>query len=217
MPLGFGTKSSADDDDPSQGIFQRLRKRIVQPGATGYAPDAVSDLSPEELVAQEGTLNERERIIGLIAAPLAALVGLIITNANIDHDPAQFLSNGSPNPKYTSVGLYHELLLVLLGLALLMIVMSFLRKRMFLGMVMALYGLAVFNLHYWGFGVPFILGGAWYLVRAYRLSQGVKKATGGTSRYAPGPSGNGPRPSKRYTPPVPGRRRPSKPKPELES
>jgi len=34
-----------------------------------------------------------------------------------------------------------------------MLVSAMLRKRVFLGIVTALYGLAIFNLHYWGFGV----------------------------------------------------------------
>ncbi len=81
---------------------------------------------------------------------------------------------------------------------------------MFLGIALALYGLAVFNLHYWGFGVPFLLAGAWYLVRAYRLSQELKRV-GGSRRVAverseppgqPWRAGPRPRPNKRYTPPA---------------
>ena len=41
---------------------------------------------------------------------------------------------------------------------------------------MALYGLSIFNLHFWGFGVPYLLFGSWYLVRAYRLEQKLKLA-----------------------------------------
>ena len=84
---------------------------------------------------------------------------------------------------------------------------------------MALYGLSVFNLHYWGFGLPFIMAGAWYLVRSYRLSEKLKFAkaegTGGASGRA-APRGQ---PSKRYTPPAAPARRPPKPKPgkELEA
>jgi len=62
---------------------------------------------------------------------------------------------------------------------------------------MALYGLTVFNLHYWGFGVPFILFASWYLVRAYRLQRELKEATA-----TAGGGAGGPRPSKRYTPPT---------------
>jgi hypothetical protein len=57
---------------------------------------------------------------------------------------------------------------------------------------MALYGLSIFNLHFWGFGIPFILAGAWLLVRAYRFQQKLKEAnTSTTARLE----------SKRYTPP----------------
>jgi hypothetical protein len=63
-----------------------------------------------------------------------------------------------------------------------------------------LYGLAVFNLHYWGFGVPFLLVGAWYLVRAYRFQQELKKTEVGTPRARA--NGARPRSNKRYTPPT---------------
>jgi hypothetical protein len=58
---------------------------------------------------------------------------------------------------------------------------------------MALYGLSIFNLHFWGFGIPFIFAGAWLLVRAYRFQQMVKEAN--TSSPAARLD------SKRYTPP----------------
>ena len=66
-----------------------------------------------------------------------------------------------------------------MALALVMLVTAWFRKRTFLGIAMALYGLSIFNLHYWGFGLPFIMGGAWYLVRAYRLSEKLKFAKAG--------------------------------------
>ena len=65
---------------------------------------------------------------------------------------------------------------MLLGHGGAILVASLLRKRLFQGITMALYGLAVFNLRFWGFGVPFLLAGAWYLVRAYRLQQALKRA-----------------------------------------
>jgi hypothetical protein len=183
---------------------------MLKPGVGGVAPSGVGEMSTEELQEAEAGLNDRERLIGLTAAPLAALVGLLIVDADINHDPSQTLVTGASNPAYTSVSLYHELLVVLLALAVLMIVTSFLRKRLFLGIVLALYGLAIFNLHYWGFGLPFLFGGAWYLVRAYRLQQAVKAATAsgdiGTPRRKDG--GAPPKRSKRYTPPRPQRKRP---------
>ena len=103
---------------------------------------------------------------------------------------------------------------------------AWLRKRLFLGIVLALFGLGIFNLKYWGFGIPFLMAGAWLLVRAYRLQQKLKLAGGGSkntygppnSRVPPNrlPSAGGvlPRPNKRYTPPTEKVKRPSKAKPE---
>jgi hypothetical protein len=89
---------------------------------------------------------------------------------------------------------------------------------------MALFGLGIFNLRYWGFGIPFLLGGSWYLVRAWRLNSKLKLAGGSSGRsYGPPnssvnrlPSAGGvlPRPNKRYTPPTEKLKRPSKAKPQ---
>ena len=87
-----------------------------------------------------------------------------------------------------------------------MLTMAMLRKRLFLGIATALYGLAIFNLHYWGFGVPFVMAGAWYLVRAYRLQQALKlaKGEGPAQRYGSKAQSKGAsytaKPNKRYTP-----------------
>ena len=72
---------------------------------------------------------------------------------------------------------------------------------------MALFGLASFNLHYWGFGVPFMLFGAWLLVRAWRLQSSLKLAAGdgpplGPPNSRPSPSNVDPPANKRYTPPT---------------
>ena len=87
-----------------------------------------------------------------------------------------------------------------------------------MGIVLALFGLGIFNLHYWGFGVPFIMAGAWLLVRAYRLQQKLKLAGGESRRRAtipppsrlPSAGGVLPRPNKRYTPPTEKRKRASR-------
>jgi hypothetical protein len=143
--------------------------------------------------------SDRERLVALAAAPLAAAVALVVTSYLIAHDPPVRLRNGQLDKLHASVATYHLLELVLLALALVMLAAAWYRKRLFIGIAMALYGLAVFNLHYWGFGVPFLLGGAWYLVRAYRRLQAEKQAraviTDRTVRARP-PA------SRRYTPPA---------------
>ena len=103
------------------------------------------------------------------------------------NDPKALLANGQLNKLHVNPSLYVELGAVTLALALLMLVPAWFRKRLLLGIAMALYGLSIFNLHYWGFGFPFILVGAWYLVRAYRLSEKLKHA----KAEQPGAAGRG--------------------------
>ena len=132
-----------------------------------------------------------------MAAPLAAIVGIIISSASIDYARSHHLS----------VTVYDELTYVILGMSVLILVSSLLRKRLFQGITLALYGLAVFNLHYWGFGIPFLLGGAWYLVRCLPTTAGAQAGPGrcappqrrNSARPTNGPR---PRPNKRYTPPT---------------
>lgn len=147
----------------------------------------------EELEATNRTADDRERAVGLFAAPFAALIGLLVIG-----------DLTSKNKLNVSSSVYTELLLVLLGMAVLMLAFAWFRKRLPLGIVMALYGLAIFNLKYWGFGVPYLMGGAWLLVRAYRAQRALREAGGGQPSGAPGPGNGsrpGPAPSKRYTPP----------------
>jgi hypothetical protein len=124
-----------------------------------------------------------------VAAPVAAVVGLAISSASM----------GYARTHHQSLTTYAELTYVLLGLSALILVASLLRKRLFQGITLALFGVAVFQLHYSydGFAAPFVLAGAWYLIRAYRFQRELKVAegtTGATDRSAP-------RPNKRYTPP----------------
>ncbi len=180
------------------GWGDRLRAAFLKPAEPSEEsePDA---RSMDELRAAERSIDDRERLIGVVAAPVAAAISFLIANYSIDHDPAAYLRNGQVNPLHASVATYHVLELVLLALSLGMLAAAWYRRRLLLGMAMALYGLGVFNLHYWGFGVPFLLVGSWYLVRAYRAHQAVKVAAG----QGQGASGS-PRPkaNKRYTPPA---------------
>ena len=127
-----------------------------------------------------------------MAAPVAAVIGLIISSASINYAKTHD----------QSVSVYDKLTYVLLGLAVLILITSWLRKRLFQGITLALYGLAIFQLHYtyFGFAAPFLLAGAWYLVRAYRLQQELKRAeAAGPSTPQPkgsqGSNGAPPRPA----------------------
>ncbi len=184
-----------------------------QPGAD---PDQGAGQDPTTIPEIEAAIkraSDKERAIGLLAAPIAAAIGLLVTASLVAHDPAAHYANGQIDKLHVNPSLYAELCAVTLVLALVMLVAAWFRKRLIVGIAMALYGLSLFNLHYWGFGVPFIIGGSWYLVRAYRLSEKLKhakaEAAGGSTGYGPV---SRPQPSKRYTPPTAPIRPPSKSK-----
>ena len=112
-------------------------------------------------------------------------------------DPPAHLADGAVDKLHVNPSDYAWLLLVLLILSFGMSAMSLWRKRIPLGIFTALYGLSVFNLGYFGFGVPFILVAAWYLVRAYRLRRNLKESTA----EEPPAATDRPTSNKRYTPP----------------
>jgi hypothetical protein len=189
-------------DTPHMTWWERLKYAMVRPDDEDDAKPAADERTVEELQEAIRHANDKERAIGLIAAPMGALLSFLIIDALVKNDPPV----GSKN--YVNPSLYHSLLFVLLGLAVLALVTALWRKRLFLGMALALFGLAVFNLHYWGFGVPFVMVGAWYMVRAYRLQQALKRAeANGPAPRTPLTKGGGSpgpraRASKRYTRPT---------------
>ncbi len=190
-------------------IGTRLRGAFLKPVEPGSTKPSSEPQSVQELEATVKSVTDKERLIGLIAAPWAAGIGILITSALIAHDPVARLSNGQVNKLHVSVALYHEVLAALLVLSVAMLVTAMLRKRLYLGVIMALYGLTVFNLHYWGFGIPFLMAGSWYLVRAYRLQRSLREANGdepsrfgSRARDQGGSYSSRPRANKRYTPPT---------------
>jgi hypothetical protein len=180
-------------------FWQRLKYSMVRPDDDPKEVKKVEIRPVDEIEADIRRSNDKERAIGLVAAPVAAFIGLLIGNASINYAKTHDMS--------TSV--YDKLTYVLLGLAVLVLLSSWLRKRMFQGITLALYGLAIFQLHYtyFGFAAPFLLAGSWYLIRAWRLQQELKRAEA-AGPQAPRPKGTttnaaAPRPrrNKRYTPP----------------
>ena len=103
---------------------------------------------------------------------------------------------------------YHWVLLVFLALSLIILLSAWWRKRMAMAITLALFGVGLFQLGWLGFAVPFVLAGAWYLVRAFRLQQAFKKAeseeAGPTRSNARTRNGSKPRTraNRRYTPPT---------------
>ena len=126
-----------------------------------------------------------------MAAPFAAAIAILVVGALITNDPPARLGNGQLNSLHVSLSLYPDLGGVLIVLSILMLATAMWRKRLLLGIVTALYGLGIFNLHYWGFGVPFIMLSAWLLARGL---QGAARPAGGDG---PGGKRRGPAPGSR--------------------
>jgi len=211
-------RTSTTDVAGGVRLRQRLSTFFLKPpdpsrtGATRAAagPGSVSARQTvEELEDTARFANDKERLVGLLAAPFAAAISLLVYGALVANDPAASLKDGIANSKHVPPSLYADLLAVLLVLSVAMLTTAWFRKRLFLGCAMALYGLAVFNLHYWGFGVPFVLFGAWLIVRAYRAQRDLRAATGAAGPSVARASRGGaaapvmPSASKRYTPPSP--------------
>lgn len=201
--------SSTPGMEERGGFRERLTDFFLKPSAAPPPSDRAGVPSPTVDALEEAArfANDKERIIGLLAAPFAAAIGLLVYGALAGSDPPAYVKDGFVDSKHVSLSLYAELLGVLLVLAVAMLATAWLRKRLFLGCAMALYGLAIFNLHYWGFGVPYLLFGAWLIVRAYRARRDLREAT--APRGSPGGAAlaTAPAQSKRYTPPS-SRRRP---------
>jgi hypothetical protein len=179
--------------------WERIKYTMVKPDDDASVKEVAPDRDLEVVQAEIRRSNDKERAIGLVVAPIAAIVGIAISTASLSYAKSH----------HESLTVYKELTYVLLVLAVLILVSSLLRKRMFQGITVALFGLAVFQLKYTyvGFAAPFILVGAWYLVRSYRLQQELKRveAAGGVARPRRATSTGvpaRPRPNKRYTPPT---------------
>jgi hypothetical protein len=204
MPANRYTGNSGDDGAPMTR-WERLKYAMVKPDdgdtRTASAPD---ERSADELKEAIRFADDRERAVGLIAGPVSALISFIVIGADISRNSATTTAPKNFVPAST----YHWVLFVFLALAAVILASAWWRKRMALAISLALYGVGLFQLGWLGFAVPFVLAGAWYLVRAFRLQQALKKAEAeeagpvrSTTRV-----GNGSKPraraNRRYTPPT---------------
>jgi hypothetical protein len=218
VPTGQDDHGHVGDGERGPTFRQRLSNLFLKAPPPGSEPAPVAPPpTVEELEDANRFADDKERLIGLLAAPVAALIGLLIVSADISNDPAATFANGKPNAAHVAHATYIELLVVLLVLSVVMLVAAWFRKRLYIGVAMALYGLTVFNLKYWGFGLPFVLFGAWFVVRAYRAQKALRLATGDTGRDRTSGTAGGasaPRKNKRYTPPTAKPKRPPNPEDE---
>lgn len=153
-------------------MLDRLKSLVLKPGTVTSSDHIPTDeaMSPDELEHAFRFSSDKERLIGLIAAPIAALLDIVVIRTLIHDDPPQHVK-GALNPRYVNLSEYHTLFFVLFAIAIGMLATAWWRKRTFNAIATALFGLGLFNLHYYGFGAPFILVAAWLLVRAYRIQR----------------------------------------------
>ncbi len=245
MPTAFDPEGSGGGAPPKVSLWDRVLYRVPRSNGNGRSkprlvdrlnaavlkpadPDAspksrgAYELSGEELETEAKQINDKERAIGLLAGPVATVITFFIVHLKVASDPPAHFANGAIDRLHVNPSTYEPLFWTLIILSFGITAMAMWRKRLPLGVVTAMYGLSIFNSGYLGFGVPFVMVGAWYLVRAYRLHRNLKEsgaAAGGLSQTGPLTSSNKrytPPSSARYTPPSSARKRlPSvKPRPE---
>jgi hypothetical protein len=168
-PVATLRRPSRHGGDEGGGHSDRLRGLVLgPPRPSPSGPAGAGARAADTLGESDRAADDKERLVGLLAAPFAAAISLLVYGALAASNPPAYSKGGLANPRHVPASLYVDLLGVLLVLAVAMLATAWLRRRLPLGCAMALYGLAVFNLHYWGFGVPYLLFGAWMIARAYR-------------------------------------------------
>ncbi len=191
---------------PRPGIKDRLLGAMLKQETKSAKPNPIDQITTvDEAETAIAVLNPTERLIGLFAPPLGGIAAILVTGSLLNNDPKATLVNGAVNHKHVAPGTYLAVGATSMLLCLLMLASAWFNKRLFLGITSALLGLSFFNLHFWAFGLPFLLFGSWYLVRAYRLHQKMKELQGGGALDPPGGGkAGGPkaRPNKRFTPPT---------------
>src|SRR5438067_6374088 len=100
---------SAVQPRPSMSLGARLRNVILKPvdQSTPAAQQQSKRRPVGELQAAAKSADDRERLIGLAAAPAAAVIGLLVINALIANDPPALLKSGQHNKLHVSTTLYH--------------------------------------------------------------------------------------------------------------
>src|ERR1700728_4436340 len=109
-----------EDDTPPLTRWQRLKYTIVQPDDDADKKAVADDRSVEELEEAIRSSDDKERAIGLVAAPLAAIIGILVGSATIQ------------NAKNThqSTSEFVTLTYVLLGLAELVLATSMMHQAL---------------------------------------------------------------------------------------
>jgi len=211
------------------------RAGATRPAKGGATGKATSGMTKDELVVAIKRIDDQERKIGLLIAPIGAVVGVLLMISAIHLNPAV----GHKNHVSASVFIWEGVARVVL--AILVAVAAFTRRRSFLGFALLFLGTALGSPIV---ALPFWFVGGWLIWRAFKWQKELAAMTGGQRRPASGrreaarseprngtdprtragagaaaprrakkrqPAARGPEPSKRYTPPKPTRPKPPAP------
>ena len=127
VPTSPPPGASGDHDEHPMTAWERIKYTLVRPDDDPTGRGApLDDRTVEELEEAIRRSDDKERTIGLVAAPVAAIVGIAISSASINYARAH----------NQNVHVYEELTYVLLGLAVLILIASLMRKRLFQGITL---------------------------------------------------------------------------------
>jgi hypothetical protein len=245
-----GTSGGAGDDDvvtpdavlaPGAGatVSGRLRDAFMKPPAPRRARGAPSGMTKEELAHIIKRLDDRERFLALISAPVGVVVGVLLTIGALHFNPPLHHKNHESTGLIVFEGGARVLLSAIVVLA------AWTRRRSFVAFALLFLGTSMA----FPFALPFWALGVWMIFRVFKWQKELAAMTGGQARARPTtstraradpaargreaaearrqaradrvrartaggrrakkqPEPTGPPPSKRYTPPKPGRPRP---------
>jgi hypothetical protein len=173
------TTSDVDTNSARPTTSGRIRDALLKPGpATNRArpTEVLAEMSREEIAHRIKKLDDRERLLALCAAPLGAVVGILLTAITIHANPAVHQKNHVAESTILFEGGARILLSGLVALA----AMS--RRRSLVGFALLFLGTSMgsplFALPFWG------LGG--YLIWRVFKYQRVLTARGGASARSRG-------------------------------
>jgi hypothetical protein len=215
------------DDKPakkSSGTMGRPAKRTPARSGRQPAPSPYDNMSTKELTELYKQLDNRDRLIATIAAPLGAVIAVVETVSSLHHDPA--LHHKGYVPHSTII----DLCVVAVVICALALVVARMRRRSLTAFALMFVGIALNPL---SLGLPFVIFGGYLVFKMLKVqkvltSRGVarpsnrraamragtaaakKPAEAKSKRNTPS-SGPRPTPSKRYTPPKPPPKRAPKP------
>ena len=188
-------------------------------------PSPYDDMPTSELTQLMKRLDDRERLLTTIAAPLGVVLSLLETLLTLHNDPKSVHAKGYVD--HTTLVVYGIVAVVLCGFVL---VMARMRKRSLASFALMIIGLIIGPT---GIGLPFIVFGGYLIFKMLKVqkvltargvtrptasrrapARGAKasstsaKSSSSTSSRGESQSKGAPTQSKRYTPPRPPSKRP---------